>query len=1225
MSRKFDIIARCISNKKFNLRTRWRFCEMKNMTAQLFEYLLAARNSNLPADYDLNGCSTYWFLDEVLSLKGTRLIEKQGDRTSFMEIERPVLNIEKVEASVMLNAVFKLLQYDETTNEMLTVTSEQLEEILSLEYEALKQKISSQDKTFIILNDWQQLLLGVPMPKIRIDLAISKFDQRKDIVLSLVNEYQNWQWMKAQANEETKQVTAVQELYDYVVNLNFDSKKEQSLYLGIGILHVPSEPAIYHPVLTLRIKIETDHSKGTCRLKFQDPLKVDAILDHLLFDDLDAIEELRNEIEKSNITAFDDVLIADILKKVIARIHPNGKYLTSPVDVANTSDDAPQLLHRSVLFLKQEEADKLAQRLKKTANELRTHDAPSDVLGSVVDPNYLANGDQDSEFLKLDQQCLFPMPFSETEANILQLLNEHSAVAVFEEDKMNKFPIISNLITHFMGYGKRILVLAEDINEIEGARSLLPSYLEGLHTVVSTKPHEIKLLKENLYQSLAGQEKYKALYGTSKMIDCIEKTKIKSDEIKKQIVDYRELCSKKFFWKGKRYFPYELAQLISKLGGAPQLTSDVIPINARFSVKGSEIEKIWALKSYFTPENMDLLNYDFIDIDELMKYHGYQKLLVTEEKYLRLCSEHQDLESMFEDETDIRFIQYLFEQLPKLMKDVAEIKAPYGKRILKEAMIDLDSYHALAASVDRINRGIEDIPHLNGETNKRDSLIQKLNELLHIERSELPLVSNDAASRESLHEFYIDKKANMTKALRVAHLIWIFNEGAFALSKNFKGVSAEGIGIMNILYRAAAIHLSKVEVKIGWSRVRSHFIRMYQPLIQQKHIHPVCLDLYETLKHHSFSDFKAVLSELNDKITTRHQFTIFGHFISEMGHLMPHFTAKVMADIDAGIETVPDFKAAFEQGKLNALFEQLKRYESETLEQKHEYFETYQLELQHELITRSCWKDKKLPGQKTVLELIELLDESFFNNRQDLKRIFSSFPAIFVPLNQESILEKVDSDQFDIVIFVDASSSTVFRLPDLMHAHKAILFGNAEEKLEKKEVVSASNLRKLTHQYGQVLHNFGEQYLDASLFDLVAHSAAWDARVKPSQSFPLTLIKGFEFDIKKDTHKCDNVVEEEVFEALTKFGYDIKCKVKAGNLLLDFLIEGEENSLAVNVIGDTRMQREMIKKQLEQEIVLKNQGLNVYTIGAPNYYLNPRQTLLTIYEKLEELNIYPIK
>lgn len=1198
---------------------------MRNMTAQIFEYLLAARNSNLPINYDLNRNSTYWFLDEILSLKSNRLVENGDYEPPYVEISRPNLGINKVEVSSLLSEVFKLLQYDPTGDERLNITSDELAEIISLEYDALNQKILSKDKELIILNDWQQLLLGVATPKVPIDVAISRLNEHNDLLQILVNEYIDWQINNEKANNEQQDIIKAQQLYDHLVSLNRDPKANQQLYLGIGILHIPSDPFIYYPVLTLKISIDPNNSEGVCRLRIShSPLNIDAILDHVLFYDLDEVDQLKNDIKHNKITAFNDELITDVLKKIIALIDPLGKYLSSPVDLANISDDKPKLLNRSVLFFKSDKADKIANRLKMTANHLNNNAKPSDVLGSIVDPQYLTSQNQDATFLQAElNQYLFPMPATDAEANILRLLDEQSAIAVYEADKINKFPIISNLITHMMGHEKRILILAEDVNEIDEARKYLPSYLNGLHTVVSHERHYITLMKESLH-ALLGQAKNRNItQPTSQIIENIEKTKIKLDEVKKQLVDYRELSSKKFFWKDKRYFPYELAQLVSKLGGYDHLTGDVIPINAKFKMKSTEIEKLWAFKSYFTRENMDLLNYDFIDIDELMKYHEYQKLLIAEEKYLQLCSEHTDLESMFDDETDLRFVQYLFEQLPKLRKSVDEISDHYGELILKEAMISLDRHHELTASVDVINRAIEDISYLNGDDELRDALIEKLNRLLHIQRSEIPI--SDLGNMAALRSFYVNKKASMTKALNTAHLIWVFNEGAVALSKRFIGISAEGIDIMNILYDAAAIRLSKVEVNIIWSRVRSHFIRMYEPLMQQENIHPLCVDLYEALKNNNFSDFKAVLRELNDKIMARHNFTIFGNFIKELRQLMPNFTTKLMADIDTEMDTLPDFKAAFEQGKLNGLFDQLKRYESELLEQKHIDLETYKTKLEHELIQKECWKHEQSINLKDVLELINILDESSFNNSHDLKRIFSSFQTVFIPLNQQSILEKIEANQFDIVIFLDATSSSVFRLPELMHANKAVLFGNSKDKLELKEVVQATGLKKLSNKYGQVLHNFGEQYLGLSLFELVAHSAAWDARLTPIKSALLPLINGFECEAKKDVNKCDNAVEEEIFEALIKLGYDIKCKVKVGSVLLDFLIEGKDHSLAVNVMGDKQMQRKMINKQLEQELALKNQGINIYTIVAPNYYLDPRKTLLTVYEKLEALNIYPIK
>ena len=1209
---------------------------MRNVTAQLFEYLLAAKNSNLPTNHNLNKYSTFWFLDEILSSKGTRLVDNSKDGSSYIEIYRPVLNTEEIEISAMLEAVFKLLQYNYQTDEELHLKADELEEILSLEFNALEQKISSKDKEIVILNDWQQLLLGHNEPKVQADFAITKFYQRRNIVANLISEYKDFKLHSDKYNFEKNQIINAQEIYDYVINSNLVSKTEQQLYLGIGILYIPSYPSIYHPLLTLKINLELNHEENVCRLNLENaPFKIDPILDHVLFYDFEAVEEIRKRVQQNKFTIFDDEIIADILKKIIARVHPKGRYSASPVDVASAGDNIPLLLHRSVLFLKQDQVDQLTQRLESTVNNLQTYFVPSDVLSSIVDPNYASNQNQTSDFLIENyEQSLFPVspidPASSTELeqNVLQLLNKNSAVAIFEENNTNKFPIISNLIMYFMGCGKKLLIVAEKENELDEVRKLLPSYLEGLHTMISDDEYHINLIKESLYKLSEGIEKYKDLPNdTSQIIENIEKAKTKSDEVKKQIVDYRELSSKKIFWKEKRYFPYELAQIISKLGGLEHLSGDVIPINAKFEMKNSEIQKLWELKSYFTPENMDLLNYDFIDIDELKNYQGYQKLLETQELYLRLRDERKDLENMFDEETDTRFVQYLYDQLPRLIKDVDEISDPYGQKILQEAMMSLDSYHSLVAAVDRINRTIEDIPHLDTK-DRHIALIEKLNHLFSIDPSESPNIFNLSNDGESLYEFYSNKKRSMIKALRVAHLIWIFNEGALALSKKFKGISAGGISGMNMLHHAAALHLSKVEVDIGWSRVRSHFIRVYQPIIQQEHIHPVCLDLYETLKHNSFNDFQAVLNELSDKILIRHKFITFGNFIAEIGKLLPNFTTKLMADIDTEQDTAPDFQAAFEQGKLSMLFEQLKRYESEILEQKHEQLEAYKLDLQHEFIEKECWKNRNSYNKDNVLELTQSIDDLPLSTNI-LKRIFASFPAVFLSLNQDAITSKITPNQFDLIIFVDASSSDVYRLLDLMHAQKAILFGNTNEKLPKKNQVSLANLNKLSTKYGQALHNFGQQYLEASLLDLVAHSAAWDARLKISQSSPLRLIKGllkgFESDGKKGVKKCDNVVEEEIFEAIKKIGYEIRCKVKAGNLLLDFLIEGEANSLAINVVGDTQMQREMIKKQLEQEIILKNQGLNVYTVQAPNYYLNPLQTLLNLCEKLEELNIYPKK
>ncbi|MCL2559466.1 MAG: hypothetical protein FWE07_03175 [Turicibacter sp.] len=1190
---------------------------MRNTTEQLFDYLLAAKKNYLPVNRSLNEYSSHWFLDEILSSGKSRLVSATNGESPHIDIHRSVYEPEKIETSSTLATVFELLSYDPETGETLEVEIEDVEEILSLESRSLDQKIYTKEKDTIILNDWQQLLLGVSTPKVKKNVAIRNSKQQKNMTTLLINELKAWKEAKRKQAYEKAQAKKAAIFYDDVINIKDEDGK---LYLGVGILNVPYEQAVYHPVLTIEMNIEVNDTEGVCHLTLADaPLSFDGVLNHFFANKPRLIHDLQQALAQQNVTAFDDEKIAEIFKSFILQIHPEGQYLASPHEAVDYQGVVPQLMHRSVLFVRKDSDDPVIQRLKATLDHYENDPTSSDVLGKMIDPNY---AEKHTHVLdtSTDMMQASPVSMTPSETSILQLIKDHSAVAVFE-DQANKYPVMANLLTHFIANGKRVLVFAEELSEIEEVRSWLPTYLAGLHTVVSSKSETLPTTLEDLKKWRKEKADDERLtYDFAKTASDIEKSLALAAEIKAQILDYRELSSKKVFWQEKRYFPYELAQLVSKIGGFERFSGDKIPMEAKFEMKNADIERLWGLKSAFTPENMALLNYEFIDLDELVADAGYQKLLATEEKYLRLCREYKNLENMFGKEIDLRFIQYLYDQLPRIMKEVDDLTDPYAKLILREAMESLDGYHSLAASVDRITQGVEEIPQLDRALKQRDALIEKLNHLLRIEKTELLMILNGTLDGHDLHEFYLNKKASMTKALQIAHLIWIFNEGAFALSKDFRGVSAEGLDIMSILYHAAALHLSKAEVEASWQRVRAHFMKTYVLQVQTEHIHPVCLDLFETMKNGQFTEFKKVLEEVNEKVTQRHHFITFGNFISEINATMPMLTAELMSNLDNEIEETPDLKAEFEQGKLNLLLSQLKEFEDDMLERKLLYLESQKLELHHEWLENKCWQNETMVDEAVVADCVSTLTESL--NRQGLRRLLSVFPVSFVALNDTAVLQEISANQFDVAFFADASSSSVFRLPELMHTHKAILFGTDKEVETKKDFVVNIDASRLNGTYSKALHNFGEQYLGASLFELISHSAAWDSRMKLAAK-PAPLKKHVASNVKAGVKVCDNAVEEEIFDELTRAGYELKCKVKTGELVWDFLIEADKQALVINIIGDEQTHPEVIKKQLDQELILKNQGLNIYNLNAPNYYLNPRESLKKLYLKLEELNIYP--
>ena len=1203
---------------------------MKNITLQLFEYLLAAQNSNLSVSYSLNNYPAYWFLDEILSFNNTQLQNVNEGKTRII-LKKPDLRDQTIDMSMGLSTILNLIQYNNTGNDQLLISKEELERNLSLEAEIINRKLENgTSKEVILINDWQQLLLGVDQAQIPVEVAISRQGNLEPFIDQVLNEYQDWQDNLEQRNLEQERAIKEQEMYDYFLSFNNDDDNNNKLNLGIGVLYMPDDPPVYHPLLTLGLEVVVNSSEESIELVFADQsLTADDILDLVLFYNLDVVRQVRLFTSEMNVSPFDDSVVATILQKIIKHINPDGRYLSSPADAALAPKDIPQVLHRSVLFLREEiPANDDAEKLKSIAEHLANNNPPSNVIGSIVDPNYSSSGHTSKYGVNELSEPYFIWSTDGVEKKMLNLLDQHNAVAVFEEEKGDISFVVANLITHLMATGKRVLVVGEDEFVLDRIQEALPPYLTGLHGKLSPTETNNEKLKQDVSRLLEKKDYYLlSNLGTDKVTDDIAQINTKLSGITRRIVDYRDLGSKKVFWKDKRYYPYELAQLILKLGGKDYLEGDNIPSDIRFDMKDAEIQKLWELRSDFIPENMSLLNYEFIDINELTSYHEYQKMLAAEERYLQFLQEDSNLEEMFDKSTDIRFIQYLYDQLPKLMKDVSEIKTPYGERILKKALTDLGTYHTLTSSLDRINRSIEDIEYLDGSKEKSDMLMERLNRMLDIEYSDLPLL--DRNNRQQLKEFYTEKKAEMTHALRTAHLILIFNEGATSLSGNFKGISAAGIDTMNILYRAAALRLSKVEFEVYWSRVKSYFIRVYQPLIQQEHIHPACIDMYEALASDHITEFREVLAEIENLVKTRQNFIIFGKFIDQIGETMPVYTTAIMSDQSLDTAVVPDFKEAFDKGKLNGLFEQLQTYESENLEQGIEQLKETHLKLQHEMIEKESWRDAHLVSENDLNQTIELLEVSDEQEQsidpQLVDHLLTMFSAVFLPLSESDIITNYDPGLFDLVIFVDASSSNIMRITELIHAHKAILFGDNKASLNTPLAVRREDLQKLSSTYGETLQNFGKQYFESSLFSLIANSAAWDSQVKLPKHATQISIKNIGQHAKSGAEKCESTIESEIFQDLIKLGYDVKCKVKLGKITLDFLVMGDSDTLAINVVGDRQLQREAIKNQIDQEMELRRKGLNLRTIQAVQYYLDSRQTLMDLCDDLESLGIYPKK
>lgn len=1201
---------------------------MKNVTLQLFEYLIAAHNSNLSVSYNLNRYPGYWFLEEVLSFKGNKMERLDGDRICITIHQQQMLQ-PTITISPRLAEILKLMQYDHDGENPTLISKEEFVETLQLEQEALVKKIEQTSKKNILINGWQQLLLGTSAAQLLTSEISQDIKGLPVTIKELAQDYQGWLNDVRARNVAIAHLQKAQALYDAMIKLSHEANRSKKLSLGVGILHIPGEPAIYHPLLCVDVELVIHHDGGICQLYIEDRFLVaDALLDHVLFCDSEVVSKMRSDINGQKIDPFDDEKIAVILQQIINHIHPGGHYFTSPVDAVLAPSDAPQALHRSVLFIRESQTCLGEEKLKAIAKYLTAGNPPSDVIGNVVDPGHaLAHGNQDKfTFDPVTNQS--DALAEKTTGDIMTLLQNNHAVAVSLEQRKGKKEAIVDLIKHLVEKGNRVLIVGEEPIELANIRESLPIYLNGLHHVVPEKSREYEQLKIDLIR-LADQMQHHQRDMEEMAVIAEEMVQIQNDleEVIDQIAEYRALGSKKIYWQDGRYHPYELAQFVSKLGKQEAFHGDLIPLDMHLEIEASEINDIWELRPDFTPEVMGLLNYDFIDLDEIKEYHEYQKMGVLEEKYLQLLAANGLTEQEFDQSIDIRFAQYMFDQLPRLIADVAEIKSPYEMNILKKALASLENHHTLTASLDEINEGIKYLAHFEHETqwslSEREKLIGFLNEKLEILLIDAAHVM--ALPHDELLAFYTTKKAEMSGALRVAHLILIFNDGLMSLSPHFEGITLADMDQLETLYQKATVHLSKIEFEICWLRVKSYFTRLYQPTIEKEHLHPTCIALYQALLNSNLTDFRHAIADIEELLRKRQNFIVFGEFIETIGVIMPKFTAAIVSEENVDMLNIPNFKEAFERGKLNYLFDKLQNYGAKSLDKGIEFLKERETRLRQKLFEINCWKNQKIRDASDIEAVTGLLAQQNPSKDEVTHAMLDVFPVAFLNLANSKAIKNYDPTLFDVVIFADAAKSNMIRISELIHAHKAVLFGNLAHKPAVPLKLRREDSKRLMNRYGHTMQHFGEEYFEDSLLNLIINSAAWDAHITLENDGTVDVYEQLAKKVKSGIKRCNSVIGEEIFEALIKMGYDVKCQLETQHGILDFFITGKNAQLAVNIIGDVEMPIEVIKAQINREVALRNTGLNLHIISATGFYLNSRQTLLDLRNHLEALDIYPDK
>lgn len=106
--------------------------------------------------------------------------------------------------------------------------------------------------------------------------------------------------------------------------------------------------------------------------------------------------------------------------------------------------------------------------------------------------------------------------------------------------------------------------------------------------------------------------------------------------------------------------------------------------------------------------------------------------------------------------------------------------------------------------------------------------------------------------------------------------------------------------------------------------------------------------------------------------------------------------------------------------------------------------------------------------------------------------------------------------------------------------------------------------------------------------------------------------------------ECDSLLERDVYETLTNYGYIVHSNVGVGKYDIDLVIEGKRSRLAIGCYGEVFEGVEKIEQDLERQRVLKRAGWTFMTVRGSLFYRDKYAALKPIFEKLEQLGIQPV-
>ncbi|TCI61810.1 AAA domain-containing protein [Exiguobacterium sp. SH3S1] len=335
------------------------------------------------------------------------------------------------------------------------------------------------------------------------------------------------------AKEKTAHESARQ-LYDTMYRtlqlLSTESDTYELIY-SFGMLHWPND-SVERPLFTRAAVLEFDQQKSLFRIEASAlPTKLE--LDMLDRDHVWMSAELsRYEVDFKEELAFDfkpwtETDLEQQSQRVLKLLSDDHAY----GDIATV-----YAMPGMRLFVRKKSAHAWVEEHENLATLIEDGMSPSPALQQFLtsnDEEIHALDELDREVWKpVGEEILFPLPYNEEQKRILSQLSNHAGVVVQGPPGTGKSHTISNLISHLLAHGKRVLVTSEKEHALHVLRDKLPEQIRQLAVSVLGSDSKTTKQTESSLQEIAsylnrttateldtqGKQKQQKLYDTREEI-----------------------------------------------------------------------------------------------------------------------------------------------------------------------------------------------------------------------------------------------------------------------------------------------------------------------------------------------------------------------------------------------------------------------------------------------------------------------------------------------------------------------------------------------------------------------------------------------------------------------------------------------------------------------------------------------------------------------------------